>query len=172
MNPGIQDRLILELPLSSGEGFLEIEGWVKGSLPLDRFLYVGGRSLIWWPWTRRSCSRCAISSKRKKIKKTHTTDRTQRKGPWWWSYVRFRPDDALLARGVTYQKKKISLLLWEENRWFDRRTTWEIRDLGKPLHFFPLPLNDRRTTYLLLDSSRSVRIYGQSIGPRIYSSIR
>lgn len=61
--------------------------------------------------------------------------------------------------------------LWEENRWFDRRTTWEIRDLGKPLHLFPLPLNDRRTTYLLLDSSRSVRIYGQSIGLRIFSSL-
>lgn len=69
MNPEIQDILILELLLSSGEGFfifLDRERWVEGSLPLDRFLGVGGRSLIWWPWTRRSCSRCEISSKRKK----------------------------------------------------------------------------------------------------------
>ena len=85
------------------------------------------------------------------------------------------PDDALLAREATYRKKKKNLsitLRKEENRWFDLRTTWEIRDLGKPLHVLPLPFFDRRTTYLLLDSSRSVRIYGQSIGPRIYSSIR
>lgn len=82
------------------------------------------------------------------------------------------PDDALLARGATYLKKNLSITLRRESLVWPIRTTWEIRDLGKPLHVLPLPLNDRRTTYLLLDSSRSVRIYGQSIGPRIYSSIR
>lgn len=76
------------------------------------------------------------------------------------------PDDALLASGATYQKKNLSITLRRESLVWPIRTTWEIRDLGKPLHV--LPLND--TTYLLLDSSRSV--YGQSIGPRIYSSIR
>lgn len=76
------------------------------------------------------------------------------------------PDDALLARGATYRKKKKTLSITplyigrESLVCFNKRTTWEIRDLGKPLHVLPLPLNDRRTTSLLLGSGRSVRIYG------------
>lgn len=109
------------------------------------------------------------------LKKTHTTDTNKRnkKRAMMMILCSFSicPYDALLARVA--EKEKESLY------YFEKRIVGLTDGLRGKYDYKPsrytfgaFPFFDRRTTYLLLDSGRSVRIYGQSLGLRIYSSIR
>ncbi|GJZ04589.1 hypothetical protein Tco_0537864 [Tanacetum coccineum] len=97
MNPVIQDILILELMLSSGEGVFIERGKSKVASHLTNFLE----------------SEEDLSSDHPKHKgaalNVRSAAKERRKGPCSFSPC---SDDALLAHGATYQKKKrISLLL-------------------------------------------------------------
>lgn len=135
MNPGIQDILILEPLLSSGEGFFyrergesrvasrltdfsESEEDLSSDDPEQEGAALDVRSAA---KERRGigCPRAAAPGKalKKNTQNGPDTNKRNKKRAMMMILCSFSPcpDDALLARGATYQKKNLSITLRRES---------------------------------------------------------